>query len=257
MNGSPTPRGLPCQAGFAFLWLLFLVAGLGVALAAVGVVWHASVQREREQELLFVGDQYRRAIESFWRATPGEQKRLPRSLEELVQDPRFPNTLRHLRRVYRDPMTGTAEWGLVRGQDGGIAGVYSLHEGVPYKSANFPAAYRHFAERASYRDWVFLFDAAPGAGQPPAAEADAAGKAGPARQGPDAGSPGMTSPAGKTAPATGSGQDDPTCVEVQASNHEVCAALLQEGDNEGWRECINEARAEFMACLQQRQPTQP
>jgi hypothetical protein len=223
----------------------------------VGVVWHASVQREKEQELLFVGDQYRRAIESFWRAAPGAQKRLPNSLAELVRDPRFPNTVRHLRRVYRDPMTGGEEWGIVRGQDGGIAGVYSQHEGVPYKSANFPAAYRHFAELPSYREWVFLFDAAPGAGAAAGPPAQADGKGTLAPQEPASGGAG-TGPREASAGRTGGpSQADSTCVEAQARNHENCAEFLQEGDNEGWRQCVSEARAEFLACIQQRPSSQP
>jgi len=35
-------------------------------------------------------------------------------LEELLEDPRFPNTVRHLRKPFADPMTGQAEWGLAK-----------------------------------------------------------------------------------------------------------------------------------------------
>lgn len=142
------------QGGVVFLWLLFFIAGLGVALAAAATLWQSAVQRENESQLLFVGDQYRRAIESFWNAGDGQQ-RLPRTLDELLLDPRFPHTVRHLRRVYPDPMTGRAEWGLVKDQAGGIAGVHSLSETRPLKTANFPAAYQTFTDQRSVRDWVF------------------------------------------------------------------------------------------------------
>lgn len=148
------------QGGFTLLGLLFLVAGLGVAMAAFGTVWHSAAQREKERDLLFVGDQYRRAIESFW-SVPlpvGTPRRLPKHFAELLLDPRFPNTVRHLRRLYRDPMTGGAEWGLLKGPDGGIAGVVSLSDGKPFKRANFPSAYARFEDAQSYRDWVFQFD---------------------------------------------------------------------------------------------------
>lgn len=97
---------------------------------------------------------YRRAIESFWNAGDGQQ-RLPGTLDELLLDPCFPHGVRHLRRVYPDPMTGRAEWGLVKDQAGGITGVHSLSETRPLKTANFPAAYQTFTDQRSVRDWVF------------------------------------------------------------------------------------------------------
>ncbi|MCU0809097.1 MAG: type II secretion system protein [Candidatus Contendobacter sp.] len=143
------------QGGLVLLWLLFLVAGLGVSLAALGTMWHTAAQRQKEAELLFVGDQYRRAIESFWKTSPQGQERLPRSLRELLEDPRFPHTIRHLRRLYADPMTGTAEWGLLKSADGGIAGVFSLSRARPLKTGGFPERYRDFANLDSVAEWVF------------------------------------------------------------------------------------------------------
>lgn len=187
---NPTPTGRRRRAGqqrgFTLLGLLFLVAGLGVAMAALGTVWHSAAQREKERDLLFAGDQYRRAIESFWNVPlpAGTPRRLPKSFAELLLDPRFPQTVRHLRRLYRDPMTGSVEWGLLKGPDGGIAGVVSLSDGAPFKRASFPSAYARFEDAQSYRDWVFQFDvekagqdAAHGAKLAPAGK-DAAGMAG-------------------------------------------------------------------------------
>jgi type II secretory pathway pseudopilin PulG len=148
------------QSGFTLLGLLFLVAGLGVAMAALGTMWHTAAQREKERDLLFVGDQFRRAIESFWNVPlpVGAPRRLPRDFSELLADARFPDTVRHLRRVYRDPMTGNAEWGLVKQADGGFSGVYSLSEDRPFKSGEFPHPYESFEGVQAYREWVFNFD---------------------------------------------------------------------------------------------------
>jgi type II secretory pathway pseudopilin PulG len=145
------------QAGFTLLGLLFVVAGLGVAMAALGTMWHTAAQREKEKELLFIGNQYRQAIESFWNKSPGV-KRLPKDMDELLSDPRFPATVRHLRRVYRDPMTGSSEWGLVKEAVGGISGVYSLSEDKPFKTSGFTSSDEAFREATSYREWVFRFD---------------------------------------------------------------------------------------------------
>lgn len=150
------------EQGFTLLGLLFLVAGLGIAMAALGTMWHAAVQREKERELLFIGDQYRRAIESFWRLSPGGVKRLPRNFDELLSDPRFPTTVRHLRRFYRDPMTNSMEWGLIKETDGGISGMHSLSEHPPLKKAGFAPGYEHFNEAVTYREWIFRTGSASG-----------------------------------------------------------------------------------------------
>jgi type II secretory pathway pseudopilin PulG len=174
---TPTGRPVSGQSGFTLLALLFLVAGLGVGMAALGVVWHTASQREKEKELLFVGSQYRQAIESFWNRSPGEAKRLPKNFDELLADPRFPNTVRHLRRVYRDPMAPNAEWGLLKEADGGISGVYSLSEARPFKRADFAGGVESFQEAASYRDWVFRFDHEAAAKDAEARKKAAAGQA--------------------------------------------------------------------------------
>lgn len=137
------------------LALLFLLAVLGTGMAALGTVWSTAVQREKEAELLFIGAQFSRALESYHRLSPGPEKSYPQTLEALVLDPRFPNTVRHLRRIYSDPMTGAPEWGLVRDAQGGIIGVHSLSEATPFKQAGFAPGQEGFAEAASYRDWVF------------------------------------------------------------------------------------------------------
>ena len=152
----PTPPRR--QGGFTFLWLLFLVAGLGEGMAAVGTLWHTAVQREKEQQLLFVGNAYRRAIESFLKIPlpAGQQARLPKTFDELLLDPRFQHTVRHLRRLYPDPITGKEEWGLLKDAQGGIGGVYSLSEAKPMKTAGFAAANADFAGKEAYWQWRFV-----------------------------------------------------------------------------------------------------
>ena len=141
------------QRGFTYLGLLFLVVIVTLALAGVATVWHTIVQREREAELLFVGKQLSRAIESYYRQSPGGPQ-LPRSLEDLLLDERFPMVRRHLRRIYRDPMTGSTEWGLVTLGDR-VAGIHSLSKDKPIKSAGLDRP--GFAEAESYEDWKFVF----------------------------------------------------------------------------------------------------
>jgi|APFre7841882724_1041349.scaffolds.fasta_scaffold23133_4 hypothetical protein len=53
--------------------VLFMVALLGVSLAAVGEAWQSAVRREREVELLFIGNEFRQAIGRYYEATPGRR----------------------------------------------------------------------------------------------------------------------------------------------------------------------------------------
>ena len=140
------------QRGFTYLGLMFLVVVVTLALSGVATVWHTIAQREREAELLFVGEQISRAIENYYRQSPGRAQ-LPRSLQDLLLDDRFPFVRRHLRRIYRDPMTGSTEWGLVMLGDR-VAGVYSLSKDKPIKFVALDR--RGFTEAESYEEWKFV-----------------------------------------------------------------------------------------------------
>lgn len=141
-------------AGFTYLTILFAIAILAGGLALIGEVWHTSAMREKEVQLLQVGDEYRRAIERYYLSGP---RIYPRNLSDLIQDPRQPGTVRHLRKLYPDPITNSNEWGLDKAPDGGIAGVHSLSEEKPLKSAGFKVRDAGFEGAARYADWKFIF----------------------------------------------------------------------------------------------------
>ncbi|MCL2591317.1 MAG: type II secretion system GspH family protein [Betaproteobacteria bacterium] len=145
------------QAGFTYLALLFAVAVAGVALASTGALWFFELQREREAELLFVGNQFRLAIRSYYEQSPGMLKRYPMSLDELVKDNRYLGIKRHLRRVYADPVTGKSEWGLLMAPEGGIMGVHSLSDHTSIKRANFFLRDAMFEGKNRYSEWHFVY----------------------------------------------------------------------------------------------------
>jgi type II secretory pathway pseudopilin PulG len=149
--------------------VLFMVAIMAGGLALVGEVWSTSNAREREAELLHVGNEYRKAIERYYLLGP--QRQYPKSLADLIKDPRQPGTVRYLRKLYPDPITGKEEWGLVKSADGGFAGVYSLSEAAPLKSAGFAVRDAAFEGKSKYSEWQFVFaPAQPAAAQPAAAK---------------------------------------------------------------------------------------
>ena len=140
--------------GFTYSGLLISVAVMGMGLAAFGELYSRTGQREKERELLFVGKEYRQAIASYYQ----KEKTYPRKLEDLLEDKRFPMPVRHLRRLYPDPITGSNDWGLVEPTEGaGIVGVYSRSESSPVKSANFSKRDARFEGAEKYKDWVFTY----------------------------------------------------------------------------------------------------
>jgi type II secretory pathway pseudopilin PulG len=141
------------QTGFTYIGLLFAIAILGITLSTTGVVWSTQIRREKEAELLFVGDQYRIAIGRY-RASGGQY---PQGLGDLLEDRRTPTVRRYLRRLYPDPITGNADWQLVAAPDGGIMGVASSSQLKPIKVAGFPLSDATFRGAECYCDWKFVY----------------------------------------------------------------------------------------------------
>lgn len=158
-------RPVSRQRGFTYLLLLFFVAITSASLAVLGDIWATYAQREREAELLFAGSAIRQAIASYYDSTPGPLKQYPAGLEQLLKDPRFPDTRRHLRQIYPDPMTGTTQWIEIKAPQGGVMGVASGSERAPLKRSGFLGSNRVFEDQANrlkdklrYRDWEFVYD---------------------------------------------------------------------------------------------------
>lgn len=143
-------------AGFAYLGLLVVVAIMGLMQASLAVAWHADAQREKEKELLFVGNQIRQALILYYAHSPANVRRQPLRLEDLLEDPRTPTHERYLRKIYVDPISGTADWGIIRGAGGEIYGVHSLSERQPLKQGGFARADRNFSGAQKYTEWVFM-----------------------------------------------------------------------------------------------------
>ena len=148
----PCRRGLR-DAGFTYLGLLFAIAIIGITLATVGVVWSTQIRRDKEVELLWIGDQYRAAIGRY-RASGGQY---PQALTDLLEDKRFPVVRRYLRKLYADPMTGAADWQPIVAPGGGILGIASSSKDKPIKVAGFSPSDTAFEKMECYCDWKFIY----------------------------------------------------------------------------------------------------
>jgi len=148
--------------GFTYLGLMFLIALMGMAAAMASAVWSTTQRREDERELVFAGRMFAAAIDSFRSRALSPDHPFPQQLEDLLHDERGTATVRHLRRIYLDPMTGERKWGLVRLPDGGIVGVYSLSERTPFQRASVSGDFAFPFGSKSYRDWHFVARSAAG-----------------------------------------------------------------------------------------------
>lgn len=155
MIGSQGLRSRQPQRGAVLLVILLFVLVSTMGVSSLVEMHQTQMRREKEEQLLFVGDQYRRAIGSYYgMVPPGGTRALPRSIAELLNDQRFATPVQHLRRAYQDPMTGKADWEFVQGANG-FAGVRSRSTMEPIKKTGFPDHYRQFVEKSSYSEWYF------------------------------------------------------------------------------------------------------
>ncbi|MGF6758146.1 type II secretory pathway pseudopilin PulG [Paraburkholderia sp. GAS42] len=165
MTSAARPRNRPRgarQRGLVLLALLIALMLISIALLGALDVWSLQRQREQETQLLFAGDQYRQAIVRYYRAG----RVYPASVDDLLDDTRFPVPMHHLRQAYPDPVTGKNDWLFLR-QGDRIYGIYSSSEALAIKRAEFPRRYQDFENEQTYGGWKFIY-LAPGLRSNPA-----------------------------------------------------------------------------------------
>jgi type II secretory pathway pseudopilin PulG len=207
-------------AGYAMAALLVSLAVMSILLSVAMPVWHQAARREKEEELVFRGKQYARAIALFGRKYAGAS---PPSFDVLVQQ-------KFLRKQYKDPMVPDGEFqplfqlagaapgqpprtgagtGQQPGQGGigapttssqGVAGPRGNIIGVASKSTEL--SIRLYNGRNHYNEWQFLATQAtlrPGGipGKPqPGTPGTPGGRGGPGGRGPGGMGPGGFGPGG-------------------------------------------------------------
>lgn len=143
-------------AGFTYVGMVFFVAILGLVGAATLKVDSLLRRAAAEQDLLEIGAEFSEALRSYAAATPRGYPTAPPTLQDLLKDPRFPGTRRHLRKIFVDPVTGKDAWGIVyQGDKIGVLAVYSLSQAQPLKLANFDARFLNFENKEHLSEWKF------------------------------------------------------------------------------------------------------
>ena len=156
--------------GFAYIALLVAIVIIGISLGAAGKYWSSVMLRDKEEELIFRGDQYRRAIERYVLAVPGSQV-YPQSIDDLLKDDRTATGKRHLRQKYKDPISGEDFVEIRNTLTRRIIGVHSPSEKEPLKKAGFPDVYNKtqvvaqpgfpdgyniLSDKMKYSEWLFV-----------------------------------------------------------------------------------------------------
>ena len=220
--------------------LIIGLAIMAILMTAVMPVWKQTVQREKEEELVFRGEQYAHAIGLFQRKSANSY---PPNLDVLVQQ-------KFLRRKYKDPVTNdefvpltqaaqaTAQRGAQpggqqsspqqssgqqgqtqqgRGQPGAATPGASPQGGAPaggiigVTSKSTDQSIRLYKGRSHYNEWAFIYT--PATQAPGATGTGAPGTGGPGGRGQGGGQPGQNPqqppPTGGGAGARGFGRGGP------------------------------------------------
>lgn len=158
------------QSGYAMAALLVAMAVMAVLMSAALPVWKHDARRAREEELVWRGQQYVRAIRLY----NMKMGALPPSIDALV-------TGRYLRRKYKDPITnddfqvlgaGSPMPGQAAGTGAaGTIGTVAQNGSSPFGGSQSPVmgaiigvvskskdeSIRLYQGRSHYNEWTFVF----------------------------------------------------------------------------------------------------
>lgn len=142
--------------GYGLIAVLVLVALASLAMSSASQVWLQASRRDKEQELLRIGQLYVQALKRYRDMSPGSDKRLPTDLQELLLDKRFLKTERHLRTLYPNPLVRDGQWALIRDDAGRITGVFCPSGDEPMASAGVKLEGLVLPPAQRYSDWKFM-----------------------------------------------------------------------------------------------------
>ena len=146
-----------CMRGFSYISVLIFIMLVGTGVISLSKCWQTVGKREKEKELLFRGDQFRHAIESYYNSAPDGGGKYPEKLSFLLKDNRYPVLKRHIRKLYKDPVSKNGEWELIYNSTDKIIGVHSKSGDKPLKTGNFNLEYKKFEKANRYSDWKFVY----------------------------------------------------------------------------------------------------
>jgi type II secretory pathway pseudopilin PulG len=130
---SPVNCNLPPrkEAGYTLAVVMVFTSVVLVTLSGAVINWQKAMQREREEELIYRGKQFMRAVELWQRKFPGTY---PTTIDALLST----NNSRFLRKKWKDPITNSDEWRLLKmNPDGSISGLTVIPGSSPLGPSSF------------------------------------------------------------------------------------------------------------------------
>ena len=106
----------------------------------------------QERRLVNAGNEIVTALEAYRAASPGSAKELPRSLDDLLHDPRMLADKGYLLTLPVDPVTQKQAWGVIKNNVEQIIGVHSLSTATP----TWIGRLLSLRSGDTYADWQFL-----------------------------------------------------------------------------------------------------
>jgi type II secretory pathway pseudopilin PulG len=152
------------KKGYVLIILMVAVVVMSIGLLIAVPVWETQLQREKEQELIFRGNQYVEGIRLYQMKNPG---RFPKSLDELLKE-------KCIRKLYKDPMSKHGEWNIILP----YTGVSTKAAGSPQKilvvpqnalrsidnpqiigvaSSSTKKSFKIYLDQETYDKWLFFY----------------------------------------------------------------------------------------------------
>ena len=126
-----TCSGIRSERGYMLAVVAVFTSVLLVMLSAAEINWQKAIQREQEEELIFRGKQFMRAIELWHRKFPGT---FPTTIDALLNT----SNTRFLRKKWKDPITNAFDWRIIKmGPDGSIQGLSQSTGASPLGPSSF------------------------------------------------------------------------------------------------------------------------
>jgi len=156
----PEPREIGVMqkshsTGFTYTALLAAIVIIGITMGAAAKSWQNISIRDKEEELLFRGNQYLLAIQHYY--LYGGRRQYPQNIDDLLKDNRSAVGRRHLRQKFKDPITGEDFVEVRDILSKRIVGVHSSSDKEPLKQGNFQEKNKDFEGKKKYSEWIFQF----------------------------------------------------------------------------------------------------
>ncbi len=144
--------------GFLYIMVLFAIVVISIMMLKTFESWEYLLDRDKEAELIFRGEQIVNAITQYNR----KKGAFPKTLEELYKN-------KYLRKLYKDPVSENGEWNIVSfpkmtGKEKYVVIPHSLWKSlkgsyriVGVVSSVHKKGYKVYKEKEYYDEWLFAY----------------------------------------------------------------------------------------------------